>query len=409
MKPINYCLFAFLSIILLQACKTLAKEIPKQTSKITTPDSINLKYELITNAVKTPVELHVAKDGSNRTFITDNSGKIWIYKNDSLLSRPFLNMNDKYVKPTKQSLVGTIFSVAFHPEFATNKKFYVCYNAPTTIRGNMSKLVIAEFTANKTDPDVADLSSEHRLIEVEGKGIFSNGAEIAFGPDRFLYISIGDDRGGDSTYKFLAQDLSVLRGKLLRIDVNKTPYAIPPDNPFITTKNARPEIWAYGFRKLWHYSFDSATHELIGADVGENRVEEIDVVKKGANYGWPVMEGDSIFQKDGLKSDSSFTPPIDTYTHKLGICIIGGSTYYGNKIPALKNKYVFGDFNGSLFALSKNTNGTWMRQPINIENKPADPFLICGCDPDKNSEFVVMGLLNTKTGYKGGMYKLVKN
>lgn len=387
----------------------MLKKIQKQTSKITTPDSINLKYELITNAVKTPVELHVAKDGSNRTFITDNSGKIWIYKNDSLLSRPFLNMNDKYVKPTKQSLVGTIFSVAFHPEFATNKKFYVCYNAPTTIRGNMSKLVIAEFTANKTDPDVADLSSEHRLIEVEGKGIFSNGAEIAFGPDRFLYISIGDDRGGDSTYKFLAQDLSVLRGKLLRIDVNKTPYAIPPDNPFITTKNARPEIWAYGFRKLWHYSFDSATHELIGADVGENRVEEIDVVKKGANYGWPVMEGDSIFQKDGLKSDSSFTPPIDTYTHKLGICIIGGSTYYGNKIPALKNKYVFGDFNGSLFALSKNTNGTWMRQKINIENKPADPFLICGCDPDKNSEFVVMGLLNTKTGYKGGMYKLVKN
>lgn len=387
----------------------MLKKIQKQTSKITTPDSINLKYELITNAVKTPVELHVAKDGSNRTFITDNSGKIWIYKNDSLLSRPFLNMNDKYVKPTKQSLVGTIFSVAFHPEFATNKKFYACYNAPTTIRGNMSKLVIAEFTANKTGPDVADLSSEHRLIEVEGKGIFSNGAEIAFGPDRFLYISIGDDGGGDSTYKFLAQDLSVLRGKLLRIDVNKTPYAIPPDNPFITTKNARPEIWAYGFRKLWHYSFDSATHELIGADVGENRVEEIDVVKKGANYGWPVMEGDSIFQKDGLKSDSSFTPPIDTYTHKLGICIIGGSTYYGNKIPALKNKYVFGDFNGSLFALSKNTNGTWMRQKINIENKPADPFLICGCDPDKNSEFVVMGLLNTKTGYKGGMYKLVKN
>ena len=409
MKPINHCLFAFLSIILLQACNAVAKEIPKQTSKITTPDSINLKYELITNAVKTPVELNVAKDGSNRNFITDNSGKIWIYKNDSLLSRPFLNMNDKYVKPTKQSLIGTIFSVAFHPEFATNKKFYVCYNAPTNIRGNMSKLVIAEFTANKTDPDVADLSSEHRLIEVEGKGIFSNGAEIAFGPDRYLYISIGDDRGGDSTYKFLAQDLSVLRGKLLRIDVNKTPYAIPPDNPFITTKNARPEIWAYGFRKLWHYSFDSATHELIGADVGENRVEEIDVVKKGANYGWPVMEGDSIFQKDGLKSDASFTPPIDTYTHKLGICIIGGSTYYGNKIPALKNKYVFGDFNGSLFALSKNTNGTWMRQPINIVNKPADPFLICGCDPDKNSEFVVMGLLNTKTGYKGGMYKLVKN
>ncbi|MEO8860315.1 MAG: PQQ-dependent sugar dehydrogenase, partial [Ginsengibacter sp.] len=235
------------------------------------------------------------------------------------------------------------------------------------------------------------------------------GAEIAFGPDRYLYISIGDDRGGDSAYKFLAQDLSVLRGKLLRIDVNKTPYSIPPDNPFIATKNARPEIWAYGFRKLWHYSFDSVTHELIGADVGENRVEEIDVVKRGANYGWPVMEGDSVFQKDGLKSDAAFTAPIYTYTHKLGICVIGGSTYYGNEIPALKNKYVFGDFNGSMFALSKNTDGTWIRQKINIVNKPADPFMICACNPDKNNEFVVMGILNTKTGNKGAMYKLVKN
>ena len=191
--------------------------------------------------------------------------------------------------------------------------------------------------------------------------------------------------------------------------MNITTYAIRPDNRFIATKNARPELLAYGFSKLWHYAFDSVTHELIGADVGEDRVEEIDVVKRGANYGWPVMEGDSIFQKDGLKNDSSFTPPIHTYTHKLGICIIGGSTYYGNEIPALKNKYVFGDFNGSLFALSKNTDGTWMRQTINIVNKPADPFLICGCDPDKNNEFVVMGLLNTKTGYKGAMYKLVKN
>lgn len=409
MKAIHHYLFAFLPIIFLLACNTVGKQIPKESNKIATSDSINVKFELITNAIKAPVELNVSNDGSNRTFITDNSGEIWIYKNDSLLPKPFLNMYDKLVRRDTNSLAGTIFSVAFHPEFATNRKFYVCYNAPTTIRGNMCKLVVSEFTASTTDPNVADAASERRIIEVEGKGIHSNGAEIAIGPDRYLYISVGDDKGGDSTYKFQAQDLSVLRGKLLRIDVNKTPYGIPTDNPFVSTKNARPEIWAYGFRKLWRYSFDPLTKEIIGGDVGEDKVEEIDVVKKGANYGWPIMEGDSIFQKADINNESSLTAPINTYGHKLGICVIGGGFYSGTQLPELKNKYVLGDFNGSLFALAKNDDGTWTRQPINILNKPADPFLLCGCNMDKNNEVIVMGFLNTKSGSKGAMYKLVKN
>jgi glucose/arabinose dehydrogenase len=408
MKAIHHCLFAFLPIIFLMACKLVGKQIPKESNKIATSDSINVRFELITNAIRAPVELNVSNDGSNRTFITDNSGEIWIYKNDSLLSKPFLNMYDKLVKRDTNSLAGTIFSVAFHPDFATNRKFYVCYNAPTKIRGNMCKLVVSEFTASTTDPNIADASSERRIIEVEGKGIFSNGAEIAFGPDRYLYISVGDDRGGDSSYKFQAQDLSVLRGKLLRIDVNKTPYGIPADNPFVSTKNARPEIWAYGFRKLWRYSFDPLTKEIIGGDVGEDKVEEIDIVKKGANYGWPIMEGDSVFQKDGINNKSSLTAPISTYGHKLGICVIGGGFYAGTQLHELKNKYVFGDFNGSLFALSKNDDGTWTRQPINILNKPTDPFLLCGCNMDKNKEVIVMGFLNTKSGSKGAMYRLVK-
>lgn len=379
-----------------------------EKNKMAITDSIGIKFEIVTNTIEVPVELNVSPDNTHRMFITDNSGKVWILKNGSLLSKPFFNIFNKLGKPDKASLLGSIFSVAFHPQFSKNRKFYVCYNAPSTIDTKRCKLVVAAFTTSKTNPDLADLEIEHRVLELEGKNINHNGAQIAFGPDGYLYISIGDDSLGDSTYKYRAQNLNFLNGKILRIDVNKTPYAIPPDNPFIAIKNTKPEIWAYGFRKMWRFCFDPATHQLIGADVGHAKEEEIDIVTKGANYGWPVKEGDSSFEKTDSNNKSTYTSPINTYTHKDGICIIGGSFYYGKEIPLLKNKYVFGDFNGSMFALNKNTGGKWIRQPLKIINKPMDPFLICGCNVDENNELFVMGYLNTKTGYKGAVYKSVK-
>lgn len=408
MKGLHFCFIAIISIACLMACNTPDKKRLQKKNNIAGIDSIGVKLKLITNAIKAPVELNVSPDNTHRMFITDVSGKIWVLQNDSLLSKPFLDINDKLGQQKKGSPVGSIFSVAFHPQFKTNSKFYVCYNAPTKIHANACKLVVSEFIASKSNPDLADLASEHRVLELEGKNIGNNGAKIGFGPDGYLYISIGDDRLGDSTYKFHAQDLGFLNGKLLRIDVNKKPYAIPLDNPFFATKNARPEIWAYGFRKLWRFSFDPATHQLFGGDVGEDREEEIDIVQKGANYGWPVKEGDSSFLKSDSKSNSTYTSPIISYTHKDGICVIGGSFYYGKEIPALRNKYVFGDFNGSMFALMQNTQGNWIRQPLKIFNKPADPFLICGWNVDENNELFVMGLLNSQTGGKGAVYKIVK-
>ena len=371
-------------------------------------DSIDVKLQLVTDAAELPVEVKASPDNTQRLFITDNKGKILLLKNDSLLAKPFFNIYDKVGTQDKNSLVGTIFSFAFHPQFSANRKFYVCYTAPTKVHGNACKLVISEFMVSKSNPDLADLSSEHKVMELEGKNIQNNGAQIMFGPGGYLYISIGDDGLGDSNYVHHAQDLSFLNGKLLRINVNKLPYTIPLDNPFVATKNARPEIWAYGFRKLWHYNFDSTTHELFGGDVGEDREEEIDMVKKGANYGWPVMEGDSIFAKGSVINKSAYTAPINCYNHKTGICVIGGSFYYGNEFPSLKNKYIFGDFNGSMFALMKNIQGKWLRQPIKIINKPADPLLICGCNIDPENKLFVMGILNTKSGSKGVVYKIVK-
>lgn len=409
MKGVSFCFIYVSFAVIVMACHTAAKNRPFKNDPLAATDSISVKLKLLTTKIKAPVELSVPNDSMNRMFITDNTGKIWIFKNDSVWATPYLNMADRYGPHEKKSLVGTIFSTAFHPQFSVNGKFYVSYDAPSNLNKNITKLVISQFNTAKNNPDIADLTSEHRLIEVEGKGVGGNGAQISFGPDGYLYISVGDDKGGDSAYKFLAQDLSVLRGKLLRIDVNKMPYSIPADNPFINIENVRPEIWAYGFRKLWRYSFNPSTHELYGGDVGEDKVEEIDIVKKGGNYGWPVIEGDSSFQNTSLYNKAAYVAPINTYTHKTGICVIGGDFYHGQEIPALEDKYVFGDFNGSLFALTKNKEGKWIRQPFKIFNKPADPFLMCGCNTDNKNELVILGLLNGKTGYSGAIYKVEKN
>ena len=406
---ISFFYFAILTLFAgLYSCKQAKGKInPKNHLAII--DSNSVRLQLVTDGVAAPIQLMADPDTTNRMFIADNQGKIWIMKNDSLLVRPFLDISVTEAVKKKSPKLGTINSIAFHPQFATNHKFFVCYNAATSIAANKTKLVVAEFTGSNKDVDTADAKTERLVFELEGKQMFSNGAEIAFGPDGYLYISIGDDALGDSTYQYHGQDLNYFNGKLLRIDVNKIPYGIPPDNPFVGMKNKKPEIWAYGFRKVWRFSFDQKTNQLFGADVGESKQEEIDIITKGANYGWPVMEGNSVFTKNNAADKKSFITPINAYSHKDGICVIGGSFYYGNDVPFFKGKYIFGDFNGKLFTLTNNANGQWTKQVVNVTNNSADPFLVCGLNTDKNNELFVMGFLNEKAGPKGVVYKIIKN
>ena len=400
------CFCVFLSIVFLSSCNTLAKRNEIAERAGIANDSINVKYKLVTDELKMPLELNEPA-GSGRMFITDYKGKIWILKNDSVSAKPFLNIYDKIGEQPKNSLGGMIFSVAFHPRYSTNKKFYICYNAPSKIHTDNAKLIVSEFTTSKTNPDIADLKSEHKIVEFKGSTVQNNGAQIAFGPDGYLYISLGDDSAGDTAYHHHAQDLKYYNGKLLRIDVNKTPYGIPADNPFVDVKNARPEIWAYGFRKLWRFSFDPVSHQLFGADIGQDKEEEIDTIAKGGNYGWPFREGDSSYENNDSIANSALTSPINTYTHDIGICVVGGCFYYGDEIPLLKDKYVFADYNGSLFALEK-SNGKYQRQPLKIWNMPEDPFFICGCSLDSNDQFYVMGYIIKDKIKKGVVYQLEK-
>lgn len=394
----------FLCII---ACNSPEQKKTTEKNNETATDSGKIKLELVSTAINFPVQMDAPKDNSHRLFIADLSGKVWIMKKDSVQPKPFLDITDRLEKRDTSIEKKGLFSIAFHPQFSSNRKFYVCYNAPATSKNNVCKIAISEFTASENNPDSADTKSEHRVFEFECKGAEGLASQIGFGPDGYLYISIGD-HGEDSTYKFYAQDLNHFNGKLLRIDVNKQPYAIPADNPFVGIKDERPEIWAYGFRRLWRFSFDPKTQQLFGGDVGESKNEEVDIITKGANYGWPIKEGDSMHTKSDQINNALYTEPIAAYRHTDGICVIGGSFYYGKDIPDLENKYVFADFNGNLFSLAKGEEGKWTRDSLRIINKPADPLLISSFNIDDNDQFYVLGFLNKKKGFEGVIYKIVK-
>lgn len=388
-----------LPLLIINACNNNA---PTNNAASTNDTSTTVKYQLVTEAVNFPVEMVAAPDSSHRLFISDLSGKIYIMQNGKVLPQPFIDISSKLEQKDSTAQMKAVFSIAFHPQFATNKKFYICYNAPADNDSDKCKLQVSEFTANTTDANTASLATEHKIFAVNGGSVGVDDCEIAFGPDGYLYISIGDN--GTALPQRQAQNLNSYYGKLLRIDVNKTPYAIPADNPFVKTKNAKPEIWCYGLRRLWRFSFDEQTNLFLGADVGDKLQEEVDVLQKGGNYGWPVKEGDSLAVAN--VDTTNFIAPINTYTHQLGICVIGGHVYHGNALPRLQNNYVFADYNGHLFSMYK-SNNQWQRQTLHVSNAPDDAFLIVSVDKDENNELYLLGTRNTKTGFKGAIYKLV--
>jgi len=399
----------YLTLALVFLSCNQAKKKTSTQENVKTSNSNSIRLELLTDALKNPIQMSIPNDNTHRKFLTNRGGQIWILENKTVLPIPFLQLNT-----AQDSLglegpegIGTINGMAFHPQFSTNYKFYVCYNAAPSIANDPIKLVISEFLVDEDNPNLTNKESEIRILEVEGENIANNGGKIAFGPDGYLYISIGDDAIGVENYVHHAQDLNHFNGKILRINVNTLPYSIPSDNPFVGISDAKPEIWAYGLRKMWRYTFDPKSKQLFGADVGEGQQEEINIVTKGANLGWPYMEGESVYMEDNSIDKSGFKSPINTYSHEDGVCIIGGNFYYGKENPYLQNKLVFGDFRGSIFSLTKETNGKWTRELLEIQNKLDDVFLICGFDTDEDNELYVMGFSNTNVGPKGAIYKIM--
>jgi glucose/arabinose dehydrogenase len=388
MKSVSFLTRTFFVLAITVSAASAQNNLPSVDLKVAWP---HLKFDR-------PVAMIEAPDGSHRQFVVEQAGRIWILPADRNASEPklFLDISDR--RPFRENEEG-LLCLAFHPQFKTNGKFYIFYT-----QQNPKRNILSEFQVSKTDPEKADLASEHEVFHILKEWWNHNGATLVFGPDGYLYITVGD--GGDGyDPREHGQNLNVVYAKILRIDVNsKTgslPYGIPQDNPFLPADKAaldklvpfddkgqtgqRPEIWAYGVRNPWRVSFDRETGELWVGDVGQDRFEEVDIIKKGGNYGWSAREG--FHDLNRTSHPAKGTAPIDPIieyghnaelaqqskfpNHSIGISITGGYVYRGKKIPALRGVYVYGDFQmGTIWGL-RYENGKLTADGVLVNGNPA--------------------------------------
>ena len=290
----------------------------------------------VASGISLPTEIQNAADGSGRLFLVQQNGLIGILKNGVVLTTPFLDIRGKTRADGERGLLG----LAFPPDFAQTQRFYVDY---TDLNGDT---IIAQYRVS-ANPDVATAASETVLLKIAQPFPNHNGGQIRFGPDGYLYIAMGDG-GSANDPQGNGQKLSTLLAKLLRVDVESAPgqMRIPPDNPFVNTPGARGEIWAYGLRNPWRFSFDRATRDLWIGDVGQDAYEEIDFQpassKGGENYGWNVMEGMHCLRA-GCQTVG--TLPVAEYSHANRNCsVTGGFMYRGARSGALRGVYLYGDY-----------------------------------------------------------------
>jgi glucose/arabinose dehydrogenase len=289
----------------------------------------------------------------SRLFLTLQRGQIRIWDGTAILPAPFLDISSRVSCCGEQGLL----SVAFHPRYRENGFFFVNY---TDLQG---RTIVARYSVS-ADRNVANPDSESILLTIPQPFDNHNGGELQFGPDGYLYIGMGDGgSGGDPQNN--GQSLNTLLGKMLRIDVDSAaPYAIPPSNPFATSTTARREIWAYGLRNPWRFTFDRENGDLWIADVGQGAWEEVDLQRStsigGENYGWRKMEGRHCFNPSSNCTEASMTLPVVEYSHSFGCSITGGYRYRGARYPAMRGLYFFADYcSGDIWGARESVSGNW--------------------------------------------------
>jgi glucose/arabinose dehydrogenase len=345
-----------------------------------------------------PVGIYHADDGTDRLFVIEQPGTIKVFNNDPSTTtvETFLNITSIVEQDpgyTEEGLLG----LSFHPNFSENGYFYVNYTDYSPKRN-----VIARYTVSSTNPDQADTESSLVILEVNQPYTNHNGGQLDFGSDGYLYISFGDG-GSSGDPQGNSQNLQTLLGTIVRIDVdslsNGQNYSIPVDNPFISNPNARDEIYAYGLRNMWRFSWDPVTGLLWGADVGQYNWEEIDIIYPGLNYGWNTMEGNHCYPAGTSCNSDGFEPPVFEYALYVdGVCsVTGGYVYRGTETPSLNGKYIYGDWcTGDIWALTYSDDGVTENEHLTQSGINITSFGL-----DQNSELLICANSN--------IYKLISD
>ncbi len=359
-------------------------------------------------ALQRPIWFCEAPDASTRKFVIEQRGRILILPSDSQATNAevFLDISDR--KPIASNEEG-LLGLAFHPQFKSNGKFYIYYS-----QQNPRRSVVSEFTVSKADRNKADLATERVLFEQPQPYPNHNGGCTLFGPDGFLYVSLGDGGSAKDPHGN-GQNLKTILGKIIRIDVNSRTgslqYGIPKDNPFVGKGNGvREEIWAFGLRNVWRFSFDRDTGELWAGEVGQDKFEEVNVITKGGNYGWNWREAFHPFKTNGVPpSDAKFIDPVIEYphltiydtntTHSPGLSITGGYVYRGQKLPGLRGAYVYADFaSGTIWALRRE-NGRVVESSALYSTMKGTPVKnVASFGEDNHGELYVLAFDGTVNG-----------
>ena len=445
-RPLPVCiLFAFLA---------LAGVLPRAIAESNNVSNIGLK--LITEGIGAPMALAPIADGSGRMLLAEQNGVIHLLDRDGKRAEQlFLDLRPKMVAINKGMEERGLLGLALHPQFNSNRKFYVVYSAPlgTNAPPNWDHAErLSEFKAT-ADLAFADPASERVILEIDEPDWNHNSGRIAFGPDGFFYMSVGDGgafndvgdvaRGRGHPPEGFGQRLDTLLGKVLRLDVDRgNPYGIPKDNPYADGKKGLPEIFAYGLRNPWGMSFDrGGKHDLILADVGQDRWEEINVIVNGGNYGWRLREGFDGFDPNAPRSAPTnavtvgadgkpFVDPVLTYktlrgrgtdSNAFGVTVTGGYVYRGKAMPALVGKYIFADWSrsmaipdGTLLVAtipSGNAAGTrWTVELLALKEFPngrIKSYIWALGEDAEGGLYVLANGINSAFGTRGKVFKLV--
>lgn len=368
-------------------------------AQITAQSPVPFQLTEVASGFRRALYLTSPNDGTGRLFLVQQDGIIWVLdENYNRMETPFLDVSDRISQEaltedyTERGLLG----LAFAPDYAESGEFYINY---TDRNGNT---VLGRYTVSADDPHVADAGSEQVIMQVEQPYANHNGGHLAFGPDGYLYMALGDGGSGGDPHGN-GQNLGTLLGTIIRIDVENAPegetYGVPESNPFFDEFTAKPEIWAWGLRNPWRFSFDRETGDLYIADVGQNVYEEVNFQPAdspgGENYGWNAYEASHPFAGGGPAASDDLVMPVAEYDHSDGSCsVTGGYVYRGPNVPELQGYYLYGDWcNGKMYWLNRDEAGTW-QSGVALEGGPQ--IASFGEDAAGNLYLV---------GYNGSLYR----